>query len=116
MSPFEYSITRPITLSRWAFALILVGVIVWSVLVTLISVAAVGYELIQLSSTDYNGTYSVWYDDFVRPVSGLIPKTWNCVPSIIKLNEGYPTSFQFIYEISVFFISRNYRLHVTWIS
>lgn len=90
MSYFEYPITHPVALNRWAIVFIIVGALAWSILITLISVAAVGYELIPLSSTDYNATYSIWYEKFIPHGSGLIPQTWECNASIIKLNEGCP--------------------------
>lgn len=90
MSFFEYPITRPVALNRWAIGFIIVGALAWSILITLISVAAVGYEVIPLSSTDYNATYSIWYEKFIPHGSGLIPQTWECNASIIKLNEGCP--------------------------
>ena len=54
MALLEYPITRPIPLQRFWSALILLGVVVWITIVTLINVAAVGYEVIPITSTFYS--------------------------------------------------------------
>lgn len=87
MPLLEYNITRPVYLSRLVTVLIFAAAVAWILVVTLINVAAVGYELVQVTSTDFNRTSKTWYDHFI-PGSGLIPSSWSCTYSVLKLNEG----------------------------
>jgi len=88
MTLLEYPITRPIILSRWVTVLIFVGWVAWIILVTLVSVAAQGYQYVTVSSTNFNSTQRNWYEKIVNSHS-LIPPSWNCSYSVLKLNEGY---------------------------
>jgi hypothetical protein len=88
MTFFDYPVTNPIPLRRWtAITLIVVGV-AWVVLVTLISVAAVGYEVVPRTSTSFNISKPLWYETFLHGMPSVIPSTWTCAPSILKKNEG----------------------------
>ena len=87
--PFlEYPVTRPVVLSRWVTLSILFAWVAWIVVVTLVSVASVGYENQTVSSIDFNSTYRLWYERIRYPDS-LIAPSWNCSYSVIKVNEGY---------------------------
>jgi hypothetical protein len=87
MQLFEYPVTRPVVLGRWATVAIIFGWIVWMVLVTLVNVVAVGYEYVTVSSTNFNSTERNWYEKIVHS-NTLV--SWNCSSSVIKLNEGTP--------------------------
>ena len=84
----EYSVTRPIALNRWQTITIMATGLLWVVFVTLLNFAATGYELVPLTSTNFNSTYGLWYERFVSPQTGWLPRSWNCQGSIIKQNEG----------------------------
>jgi len=88
MPLLEYNVTRPVTLGRRVTVGIIVAGVTWIIVVTLINVAAVGYELVQLSSTNFNNTSQNWYEKFIPGSDGIIPSSWNCTYSVIKLNEG----------------------------
>jgi hypothetical protein len=88
MPLLDYPVTRPVILSRWATMSIIATYMVWMVIVTLINVAAVGYELVTLQSPNFNNTDQNWYEK-IMPSKSWIPATWACSPSVIKLNEGY---------------------------
>ena len=86
MSLFEYPITRPIALGRYGMGAVLVCGLVFTVLITLFNIVAVGYELVTVSLTSFNPQYRLWYE-------GFIPKAWtpqsvNCTPATININEG----------------------------
>ena len=84
----DYNLTRSINLRYFPTVLILF-LAFWFGLVTIINIAIYGYEMISLVSSDYNSAYKIWYDSILpskRPES--IPASWNCAPSVIKINEG----------------------------
>src|SRR5271163_1618319 len=86
MTFLEYPVTRPIPLTRSAIIGILLGAGIFTGLVTVINVIAVGYELVTTTSSDFNATVVLWYDHF-------LPSTWRpnnliCQPAVINLNEG----------------------------
>ena len=87
MSLLEYPVTRPIVLRRWVIACIISGAVIWIVLITLVNVVAVGYELVSVSSTDFNNTARNWYEK-VNHLNHVIPSSWNCLYSVIKVNES----------------------------
>ena len=90
-SLLEYPLTRPIVLNHFGAVTLIATGFLWVVIVTLINVAAVGYEVIPITSMSFNSTYRLWYEKLVSPHTGLIPRSWTCEGSIIKRNEG---SFQ----------------------
>lgn len=85
MTFFEYPVTRPIPLSRVTLALIIIGGLAFVGIVTVINVVAVGYELVSITSTDYDSSSSLWYEKFMP--KSWTPQTKTCQPTIIKLNE-----------------------------
>ena len=88
MPLLDYPVTRPVVLSRWATVSIIATYMVWMVIVTLINVAAVGYELVTVPSTNFNNTARNWYEK-IMPSNSFLPASWACSSSVIKLNEGY---------------------------
>ena len=93
MGLFEYPITRSFRFSRFQKSVVYLFMLCWTIVVTVINVAAVGYELVPTSSPFFATTYHLWYEKF-RPKIGTVPiLQWpsrTCDPSIIKLGEGYP--------------------------
>jgi hypothetical protein len=82
----SYPLTRPVNLGIcFNVTIVLLGIL-WVTSITLINVAAVGYELVPITSANFNASYTLWYERFTRGTS-WIPRTWNCDPSMIKLGE-----------------------------
>src|SRR5271155_2251212 len=95
MPLLEYPLTRPVVLSRWVSVAIIAACILWIVGTTLLSVATAGYEIITVSTTNYNETLKNWYDILNR--ENLVgPATWNCSPSVIKVNESISPLYAYI--------------------
>jgi hypothetical protein len=85
---FDYPLTRPVTLRSHFNVSILVLGVVYIVLITLINVAAVGYDSVSFISSSCNGTLTLWYDQFL-PKTVLLPPSRTCQASAIKANEGF---------------------------
>jgi len=81
----EYPVTQPLTLSRVKILAIFVGAVVYIAFITTINVVAVGYELVPISSNDYNASYTLWYEKLFP--AAWIPDSRTCQPAVIKLNE-----------------------------
>src|ERR1700733_7918971 len=84
----EYPITRPFTLPYFTVGFVAIGVI-WIVFITLVNVAAVGYEVVPVFSVSFNSTSTLWYERFA-PTAFWLLKSWTCNPSTIQLGQGYP--------------------------
>ena len=82
----EYPITQPIRLTRFWKVIVSIGAIVWVVLITLVNVAAVGYELVPLTSISFQTSYELWYERIIP--RSLIPRSRTCDGSIIKIMES----------------------------
>jgi hypothetical protein len=91
MALLEYPVTRPIPLCRLWTGVLVLGAIIWVTLITLVNVAAVGYELVPVTSSVFNSSAQLWYERFM-PISSWIPKSRTCEWSIIKVLEGYSLS------------------------
>ena len=70
----EYSITREITIPYFTPILYLVGFL-WIAIVTLLNVAAVGYDTVNIYSPSFNATQLLWYEKFPL-TKGLFPPSW----------------------------------------
>jgi hypothetical protein len=82
---FEYPVTRPFTLRHFNSALLCIGVL-WSALITLLNVAAVGYETVSIVSSSFDGT-PLWYERF--PLTRFwLPQSRSCQPAKIQKNQG----------------------------
>jgi len=57
----------------------------WALLITLINVAAQGYETVTILTTDFNGTNRFWYDRFI-PVP-LQSRHRNCTAATLTLGQ-----------------------------
>lgn len=64
---------------------------VYIVIITIINVAAVGYQLVPVTSTIFNESYVLWYER-ILPKTSWIPQSRSCDGSVIKLQEGQPIS------------------------
>jgi hypothetical protein len=86
---FQYSITRPLELGPWALGFwCFIGVIFVGV-ITVFNTAAVGYELVPLTSTKFENAVSFWYEKLI-PRESWKPQNWICEGSIIQLNtDGF---------------------------
>ena len=86
-SLLSYPVTRDVKFTLCFNIFIVVLGLGWASVVTLINVAAVGYELVPTTTTQYNASYSLWYERFTSR-SSWIPQTRHCDTSIIKISEG----------------------------
>jgi hypothetical protein len=86
MSLLEYGVTRPIAIGRRGTALIIIVFVLYITAVTLVNVAAVGYEIVSFTSATYNDTTELWYEKLI-PVSIWRPQTRTCEGTVIKLQE-----------------------------
>ena len=86
-SLLEYPITRPVSLGLCFNVTIIVLGIAWVTLITVFNVAAAAYESIPITSTQFNASYTLWYERFI-PISSWVPPARKCNGSLISLNEG----------------------------
>jgi len=85
---FEYPVTKPLRI-RFFSIIFLFFATIWAVFVTLLNLAAVGYEYIPTTSQEFNSTKRLWYEKFVRSTgSWYAPSSWTCDGLQIKFNEG----------------------------
>jgi hypothetical protein len=89
---FDYPVKRNISLPpgwlrHFNVAVLVVGII-YSIIITVVNVALVGYETKPVLS----GTFirdRLWYERFTPKQSIIdLNPSWNCSDSIIKINEG----------------------------
>jgi len=85
MAVFNYSISRPIT-PIWFTPTVLVLGLIFVVASTLINVASVGYNPISYTSTDFNGTHTLWFDKFI-PGRGSSYNHRKCATFPLALND-----------------------------
>ena len=78
----QYSVTRNITIPYFTPILWLLGII-WVGIVTLLNIAAVGYDTETLYSESYYNPQTLWYERFslTRP---FFPHSWTCTPATIN--------------------------------
>jgi len=97
MGLFEYSVTRSGAGNRLKIVLsVLLGLYI--VIITIINIAATGYESMPVQSSNYNQSIFLWYDNFVTSSTRqYTPDTWTCDPNVILVNDGTtPLSIQLI--------------------
>ena len=85
-SVFEYPITRPFTLPYLTLGIVVFGVL-WATFITLVNVAAIGYESLSVISASFNSTGALWYEKFA-PTASWFPQSWTCDPSTIQRGQG----------------------------
>jgi hypothetical protein len=83
----QYPVTRPITLGICFNATIIILGIAWVALITTINIATVAYEIVPITSTQFNVSCTSWYEHFI-PVSSWVSPTRICNGPLISLNEG----------------------------
>jgi len=82
----EYPITRRVTIGVCFNVTIIVLGIAWVAIATAFNIAAVAYELVPITTTQFNGSYTLWYEHFIPSSQGYAART--CNGSLISLNEG----------------------------
>jgi len=88
MKLLQYPVTRSIALGQWFNIFIILLGIGWVSLITIINIAAVGYELVPFTTTIYNTSATLWYERLPLMTSWF-PQGRSCDGSIIKLGEGF---------------------------
>jgi len=83
---FDYPLTRPVTLRHFNLYILVLGSI-YAIIITLLNIIVVGYESIATTSSNYNGSYSLWYEHLL-PMTPLLPISWNCSATSISVNDG----------------------------
>jgi hypothetical protein len=84
----EYNVTRQFTLAHLSL-LIYAGGIIWTILITILNVAAVGYDVVSVYSTSFLNPAPLWYERFWG-VKWLFPSSWSCNPTVIAPYQGHP--------------------------
>jgi hypothetical protein len=82
----EYSVTRPFTLPYFSVIVSILGIF-WIAVITILNVAAVGYDAVPVYSTSFNSSTLLWYEKSAL-ISWLFPPSWSCDPAIIEPGEG----------------------------
>jgi hypothetical protein len=85
MGFLEYPVTRQFQIRYLTPILIILGT-VHITFMTLINVAAVGYEVTPLISTSFNETTTLWYERFSS--QSWLPQSRECAGSTIMAIEG----------------------------
>src|SRR5579871_179008 len=86
----EYQVTEEFK-SRWLGPCLLISGSIWTICITLISIAAVGYEYQPVILLDYNSTVHMWYEGFI-PTTQWISEPKICDGSTLKISESMCTS------------------------
>jgi len=76
----QYSITRNITIPYFTPILCVLG-FVWIGIITLLNIAAIGYDSVTQYSTSFNNSKPLWYERFALTKS-VFPASWSCSPSV----------------------------------
>jgi hypothetical protein len=83
---FEYPLTRPVTLRHFNIYVLVLGLI-YAIIITFLNIIVAGYESVAITSSNYNGSYSLWYER-IFPMTPLLPTPWNCNATSITVNDG----------------------------
>ena len=81
----RYSVNRAIHFPAQLVFLISFLFAFWALVITLVNVAAQGYEIVTCLTSDFNGTNWLWYDNFI-PASDRSQHR-NCTPATLKLDD-----------------------------
>jgi len=82
----DYPVTRPFTLPYFNVIVYILGIL-WIAFITLLNVAAVGYDVVSVYSTSFNSSTLLWYEKFAL-TSRLFPRSWSCDPAVLEPGEG----------------------------
>jgi len=83
---FEYSLTRPIQLGRWGIVIFWLVALVYVAVITLLNIISVGYENVEILSSAFNATQTLWYQHL--PFGNHAPPSLTCNPSQLSWDEG----------------------------
>src|SRR5580700_7122407 len=109
-SGLEYPVTRRFEVKYLGLALIVLGSI-WTCVVTLIMIVAVGYDTTQVYRDSFNPTSSLWYEKLF-PVSGWIPKSTECQGDSISAVQGYCLLSRAVLRVVLSAVFGNDLLHM----
>lgn len=85
----SYKLTRSTKLPRRVNLLIIAFVITLFVIITLINLAAVGYEYHFRQSPNYHNVLPPpWYENHFLANTSWLPRIWACDASLIKSTDG----------------------------
>ncbi|KAF9532597.1 hypothetical protein CPB83DRAFT_629269 [Crepidotus variabilis] len=87
----EYPVTRFVGGHKWLGPVSYLGAFIAIVMLTLVNVALVGYETVNLFSEDYNISISHWYDTFM-PYRKAKPGTL-CEPHLLNIGDHFTTNY-----------------------
>src|SRR4051794_19569603 len=79
-----YGVTRNFDSPRFTLALLICGMI-WTAMVTVLSIATVGYEYKSVRTANFNGTETLWYEKLL----GLTP--WKPQTKICESARIHPS-------------------------
>ena len=82
----EYQVTKESGFC-WLGPCLLISGSIWTICITLISIAAVGYEYQPVILLDYNSTVHLWYERFI-PTTQWISEPKICESSTLKISES----------------------------
>lgn len=88
---FDYPVKRNVALPsgplrHFNIAVFILGII-YAIAITIVNIVAVGYETVAISSVNFTST-PLWYEKLIPKSSSLVPPSYNCSESVIKINEG----------------------------
>ena len=83
----NWAFTKPFKLSIFFNVTIIILGIAWVCMITIINVAIVDYEILPITSTQFNATYTLWYERLI-PLASWVSQARTCNASVINLNEG----------------------------
>src|SRR5271170_397217 len=84
----EYPITKPFTLPYFTQGVIVAGVI-WTAFVTVVNIAAVGYDTVSVTSFSFNSSQPLlWYEQ-IPLIASWFPKGCTCSPSTIMPGDSW---------------------------
>ena len=92
----SYAVTRNVTLPYCSLLVFVVGLVVIPFL-TLYAVATTGYELISITTNNFNVTQPMWYD-FMNYDNWITPSIV-CQPSILHPGDGISINQSLLMEV-----------------
>jgi hypothetical protein len=94
---FDYPVKRNIGLPtgplRHLNVAILVSAVFYFVIITLVNVVIAGYEVVPLISSNFNSSSKLWYEHFIPKFLALVPPSYTCESSMIKVGDGSHSLF-----------------------
>jgi hypothetical protein len=79
----KYPFTQPFTIPHITIIVCALGVL-WTIVVTLVNVAALGYDVVPVYSTSFSSSGTLlWYEKFVL-TRWFFPASWSCDPMVLE--------------------------------